>query len=76
MLGRYKEIHGIRVGRAKVKPATPTHVHGTRRGNACGNYEDSPGHLPDERSTARRSTGINAGKRDPILPEMPNLSPG
>jgi hypothetical protein len=76
MLQRYREIAGIRVGRARAKPTSPTHVPGTRRGNAPGHYEDSPGHLPDERSTARRSTAINPGQRDPILPEMPNLSPG
>jgi hypothetical protein len=58
-----------------VDHATPTHVRGVRTGNTVGNYEDSPGHLPDGRSTARRSTGINAEDREPILPEMPNLSP-
>jgi hypothetical protein len=71
----YKEIEGIRVGHARIKPTTPTHTPGTRRGNATGHYEDSIGHLPDERSTARRSTGIDAASRDPILPGMPNLSP-
>jgi hypothetical protein len=35
-----------------------------------------PGHLPDGRSTAERSTGINPKAHDPILPAMPNLSPG
>jgi hypothetical protein len=66
---------GIRIGTPDVKQATPTHVPGVRTGNAPGAYEKSPGHLPDGRSTARRSTGINASDRDPILPEMPNLSP-
>lgn len=75
MLRRHKEIEGIRVGHAKVKPTSPTHVPGMRTGNAPGNYERSHGHLPDGRSTARRSTGINAESRDPILPGMPNLSP-
>jgi hypothetical protein len=70
-----KEIEGIYVGKARAKPTTPTHVRGTRSGNEPGHYERSPGHLPEGRSTARRSTGINAGKRDPILPGMPNLSP-
>jgi len=76
MLGKYKEIHGIRVGPSKAKPTTPTHVRGTRTGNARGHYEDSPGHLPGGRSTARRSTGINPDRRDPISRQMPNLSPG
>jgi hypothetical protein len=71
----YKEIEGIQVGKARVRPTTPTHVRGNRAGNDPGNYERSPGHLPDGRSTARRSTGINPRKRDPILGTMPNLSP-
>jgi hypothetical protein len=58
-----------------VTHANPTHVNGVRTGNKTGNYEKSPGHLPGGRSTARRSTGINPEARNPILPEMPNLSP-
>jgi hypothetical protein len=34
-----------------------------------------PGHKPDGRSTAERSTGIAAADRQPIDPRMPNLSP-
>jgi hypothetical protein len=34
-----------------------------------------PGHLPDGKATAERSTGINADKRNPIDPNSPNLSP-
>ncbi len=63
-------------GKRNPSPAKPTHVRGTKQGNATGSYERTPGHLPDGRSTARRSTGINPGKRDPIDPRMPNLSPG
>jgi hypothetical protein len=33
------------------------------------------GHLPDGKATAERSTGINAGKRNPIDSNSPNLSP-
>lgn len=69
------EIAGIRIGPPDVDHATPTHVPGVRTGNTPGNYEHAPGHLPDGSSTARRSTGINAKDREPILPEMPNLSP-
>jgi hypothetical protein len=50
-------------------------VKGVRQGNSTGNYESMPGHLPDGRSTAARSTGINPGKHEPIDPRMPNLSP-
>jgi hypothetical protein len=70
-----RDVAGIKVGRADVNNATPTHVPGVRTGNTVGGYEKSPGHLPDGRSTARRSTGINPEAREPILPEMPNLSP-
>ncbi len=76
MLRRYRVIDGIRVGRAKIKPTSPTHIPGMRIGNEVGHYEKSHGHLPDGRSTARRSTGIDPAHHEPILPEMPNLSPG
>jgi hypothetical protein len=66
----------IRVGKPDVKPDKPAHVKGVSTGNATGNYEKQPGHLPDGRSTAERSTGINPSSHDPILPAMPNLSPG
>jgi hypothetical protein len=46
-----------------------------KQGNSTGNYEKSGGHLPDGRSTAERSTGINPSKHGPIDPRMPNLSP-
>ena len=58
------------------KQDDPAHTPGVRQGNATGSYEKSPGHLPDGRSTAERSTGINPKKREPIDPRMPNLSPG
>jgi hypothetical protein len=66
---------GIRTGKPKVDPAGLTHICGVRSGNqprCCGK---GPGHLPDGSSTAQRSTGINAEARNPIMPEMPNLSP-
>ncbi|HJV37195.1 hypothetical protein [Geomonas sp.] len=69
------EESGIRIGSPAVSQADPTHVPGVRSGNKPGAYDHSPGHLPGDRSTARRSTGINSKDRDPILPEMPNLSP-
>jgi hypothetical protein len=52
------------------------HTPGIKQGNAKGNYEKQEGHKPDGRSTARRSTGINADAMEPIDPSMPNLSPG
>ena len=70
-----ENIGSIRTGCPKVQPTALTHVCGVRSGNRPGSYEKAPGHLPDGRSTARRSTGINPDARNPILPEMPNLSP-
>jgi hypothetical protein len=66
----------MRVGKRDIEPDTPAHTPGIKQGNSKGNYERQSGHLPDGRSTARRSTGINAKKREPIDPRMPNLSPG
>ncbi len=65
----------IRVGRPQVDPDDPSHVPGIREGNQRGSYEIQPGHLGDGRSTARRSTGINADDRNAIDPESPNISP-
>ena len=66
----------MRVGKPDVSPQTPSHVKGIKQGNSKGNYESKAGHKPDGRSTAERSTGINAKAREPIDPSMPNLSPG
>jgi hypothetical protein len=65
----------LTTGRPDVSPDTPSHVPGVHQGNALGNYESMPGHLPDGRSTAERSTGVNPSRHDPIDPRMPNLSP-
>jgi hypothetical protein len=65
----------IRTGEPDVTPATPSHILGIREGNAPGGYRRQPGHRPDGRSTAARSTGINPQDREPIEPGMPNLSP-
>ncbi len=70
---RFKD--NLLVGEAQVHPSKPTHVPGIQQGNSPGHYEKSPGHLPDGRSTARRSTGILAKKHEPIDPRMPNISP-
>ena len=70
-----REKANLIVGRPQTSPTKPAHTPGVRKGNAPGNYESEPGHLPDGRSTARRSTGINPEARNPIDPRMPNLSP-
>ena len=66
----------MRIGKPDVKTDAPTHTPGIKQGNSKGNYERQGGHLPDGRSTAERSTGVNAKARNPIDPRMPNLSPG
>jgi hypothetical protein len=63
------------MGDYKPNMADPSHVKGIKQGNSRGNYDKQAGHKPDGKSTAQRSTGINAGKREPIDPRMPNLSP-
>jgi hypothetical protein len=65
----------LRLGKPDVRPDAPSHVKGIKQGNSRGNYDKQPGHKPDGRSTAERSTGINAKAREPIDPSMPNLSP-
>ncbi len=51
-------------------------MDGIKQGNSKGNYEKmAAAHKADGTSTQARSTGINAGDREPIDPRMPNLSP-
>ena len=66
----------MRLGKPDIEPDAPSHTPGIKQGNSKGNYERQDGHLPDGRSTAARSTGINPKAREPIDPRMPNLSPG
>jgi hypothetical protein len=68
-------VGNIRSGKGDVDPALPSHTEGIMQGNSTGNYEKQAGHLPDGRSTAERSTGINPKSRNPIDPRMPNISP-
>jgi hypothetical protein len=64
----------LRVGKRDVAPDAPAHTRGNKEGNK-GPNERQPGHLPDGRSTAARSTGVNIGEHEPIDPRMPNLPP-
>ncbi|EIE97810.1 hypothetical protein SacglDRAFT_00872 [Saccharomonospora glauca K62] len=66
---------GLILGKPDVRVDLPSHTRGVKQGNSRGNYAKQPGHLPDGRSTAARSTGIRPRARNPILPGMPNLSP-
>lgn len=65
----------LKIGQPDVDPAAPSHTPKVPEGNEPGAYEHMVGHLPDGRSTAARSTGVNPKARDPIDPSMPNLSP-
>ena len=69
------KVRNIRIGEPDVSPSAPAHTMGIRRGHTRSDYPSEAGHLPDGRSTARRSTGINPDLHDPIDPRMPNLSP-
>ena len=64
----------LRTGKPDVKQDASSHVPGVKEGNH-GAPEKQKGHLPDGRSTAERSTGINPKMAGPIDPRMPNLSP-
>ena len=51
----------IRVGTPDTTLTSPAHIRGVQGGNELGGYDAMPGHLPDGKGTAERSTGINAG---------------
>jgi hypothetical protein len=77
-------MNDIKVGRADTSPDKSAHSAGVHQGNAPGSFDSEPGHIstraqgagrPTGKATARRSTSINPGARDPIDPRMPNLPP-
>lgn len=59
------------------KPPVPDHVAGTPKGEEQALSSREPGRDPDRKNyrTARDSTGINADKREPIVPGMANIPP-
>jgi hypothetical protein len=61
--------------RKEVRHDTASHTKGVEEGNSTGHYEKNAGFLKDGRATSTRSTGIMPGEKDPIHPDMPNLSP-
>jgi hypothetical protein len=70
---------GLRVGKPDTKMDSPSHTRGVRQGNQPGGTAKDPG-LEENgpysaKSTARKSTGINARVRNPIDPNSPNLPP-
>lgn len=71
-------VGNLVVGKPDVTPDKPAHVRGVHEGNARGHLKREKGFRAyDQRAVANaaRSTGINARKRNPIDPRMPNLSP-
>lgn len=65
----------IRVGESQVKPDTPSHVPGIHQGNSA-TRKNQPGHHESGTADARRSTGIDWKKHEPVAETMPSLSPG
>ena len=61
--------------RPRLAPVLIRFVGRDRLARVTENYEKQAGHNPDGTSTQKRSTGVNAGAREPIDPRMPNLSP-
>ncbi len=59
------------------KQPVPNHTPGTPKGEEHALKEHEPGRDPNRKNyrSARDSTGINADKRNPILPVMPNIPP-
>jgi hypothetical protein len=71
-------VSNVIVGRADVKPQTPSHTKGVREGNQRGGLARERGLRPVgpiALATPRRSTGVNANARRPIDPRMPVLTP-
>lgn len=68
----------IVIGDADTTPTSSAHVRGVNQGNSPRKGRRMKG-IVDEggraTGTAARSTGINADRREPIDPRMPNLSP-
>ncbi len=75
---------GIRVGKPDTTHDAPAHTPGIKQGNEPGGTDADPGleetgevgaGRPSMVSTARKSTGINPEKRNPIDSNSPNLPP-
>lgn len=71
-----KRGSSIRVGKPDVRIDAAAHTRGVRSGNAQGAYDREAGFHTEGHADARRSTGINPDKHDPLLPVMPNIPPG
>ena len=72
------------MGKPDTKQDASAHTPGVSQGNQRGGTDADDGFeqtgeigagRPSMKSTARKSTGINAAKRNPIDPNSPNLPP-
>lgn len=79
-----KIFANLLVGKRQTTPTSPSHTPGVREGNEPGSFDRDPGLYstgktatgrPTGKGTARRSTGVNPGPKNPIDPNSPNLSP-
>lgn len=73
-----KTIANVKIGKADVSPALPSHVKGVSEGNAPGSIKAAPGLHRVEgtvKASARRSTGITPEDSEPIDSSMPVLTP-
>ncbi len=72
-------IANVEIGKRQASPSKSSHVRGVRMGNAPGGLRREPGidPMPDGsvRTNARRSTGVNADRHEPIDPRSPRLTP-
>lgn len=65
---------GIRVGRARVRPDTPSHTPGTNRGEEWALHATEQGRVGWSRQ-ARSATAINPTLHDAVDHRMPHLPP-
>ena len=73
----------IRTGKPDTQPDKPAHTKGVNAGNEPGGVEADPGLYftgergagkPSVKATARAYTSIRAEDRNPIDPNMPNVT--
>jgi hypothetical protein len=65
----------IRVGKPDIAPDATAHTKGVHQANQPG-AQQQMGFHKDGTADARRSTGIQPKRHNPLLPVMPNLPPG
>lgn len=68
----------LKVDKAHTRVVWPSHVPGVPQGGRTGMLQKTRGLYAEGdkvKGTARRSTGIRPGDRNPIDPRSPNFSP-